>query len=162
MRGDPAFEDCAFYHCQLWSKWDFSKFYENPLTLDLAVVDRYLLRMEDSRRRYVESILILPPPPPPPPHDLRHNQGVVKSNTTTAMRHKFSLCPPPKKEVPLKLQANKFGMVPRWRLFMARKVLVSLFSNNVQSKITKYKLHNHIYTWVIPDDTLLAVAREHD
>ena len=39
-------------------------------------------------------------------------------------------------------------------------VAVSLFSNNVQSKIKKKILHDHIYTWMKPDDTLLAVARE--
>ena len=39
-------------------------------------------------------------------------------------------------------------------------VVVILFSNNVQSKNTKYKLHIHMYTWMIPDDTLLMVARE--
>ena len=35
-----------------------------------------------------------------------------------------------------------------------------LSSNKVQSVITKYKMHNHIYTWMIPGGTLLAVARE--
>ena len=37
---------------------------------------------------------------------------------------------------------------------------ISLFFNNVRSKITKFKFHNHMYTWIIPDVTLLAVARE--
>ena len=44
-------------------------------------------------------------------------------------------------------------------LWVVTLVVVSLFSNNVQSNLTKYKLHNEIYTWMIPD-TLLLLARE--
>ena len=39
-------------------------------------------------------------------------------------------------------------------------VIISLFSNNVQSKITKYKLYNDIYTQMMSDEASLAVARE--
>ena len=50
--------------------------------------------------------------------------------------------------------------ITRFPWTLQNLVVVSLFSNNVQSKIIKWKVHNHICTWTIQSDTLLALAWE--